>query len=602
MAKKLSYKVSNEEENESYFVSMSDIFAGVLFIFLIIIVFFVLQQAQKPSEENEKYRDYAEIHKARLLERLEKELRKDGIRVQVNVEQDILTLPEGVLFDSGESRLDKKSKEVIESLSRAFSVVLKCSVFSKMKRPMLEYIDCSRDNPDKVFLESIFIEGHTDNRPIIGELKNSPGINSNLRLSARRATETFSYLLDINEKLSDFYSPVDKRIFAVSAYGETRPLMDNKSKKGRAGNRRIDIRLIMYVPSDPIELDQYKKRIDKEFSLDVTYNKNIQSSVKKNINVNKEKKLINQREAESKKKKRELEAKLKAEKELKKKELEAKRKAEKDQNKELEEKKIDQIVQEKSIKRSNLEIISGDGLEWEATTKYLNYNNRDSNFGYDSYYRLKFNALDVGFCDSKTSEYITYKNMIENEVKEVCLRRHDSSFRFFNYYPSNLDLNASIQRDIRNTSGEYYCDNLGWTSEKRKLNLAVVFSCFDENKTELNLTERITNIEKDNNKEEVELYKKVNEIAENSYQVKFNYLDVGKIEESIFGNELYKTNNVILEDKLNSICLNKMKLSLDSYDTKPSWEDKKNTTSCILEVGNFWFCTDQILVNFSCKK
>ena len=39
MAKKLSYKVSNEEENESYFVSMSDIFAGVLFIFLIIIVF-----------------------------------------------------------------------------------------------------------------------------------------------------------------------------------------------------------------------------------------------------------------------------------------------------------------------------------------------------------------------------------------------------------------------------------------------------------------------------------------------------------------------------------------------------------------------------------
>ena len=87
-------------------------------------------------------------------------------------------------------------------------------------------------------------------------------------------------------------------------------------------------------------------------------------------------------------------------------------------------------MNEKSIKRSNLEIISGDSYEWEAITKYLNYNNRDSNFVYNSYYRLKFNALDVGFF-SKTSEYITYKNMmIENEVKEVCLRRHDSSFRF----------------------------------------------------------------------------------------------------------------------------------------------------------------------------
>ena len=49
---------------------MSDIFSGILFIFLIIIVFFILQQVQKPSVENEKYRDYAELHKARLLENL----------------------------------------------------------------------------------------------------------------------------------------------------------------------------------------------------------------------------------------------------------------------------------------------------------------------------------------------------------------------------------------------------------------------------------------------------------------------------------------------------------------------------------------------------
>ena len=88
------------------------------------------------------------------------------------------------MFDTGESALDSESKKVIEALSRAFSKVLKCSVFSEQKRPMLEYIDCRRDNPDKVFLESIFIEGHTDNQPIKGELKGSPGINSNLRLSA----------------------------------------------------------------------------------------------------------------------------------------------------------------------------------------------------------------------------------------------------------------------------------------------------------------------------------------------------------------------------------------------------------------------------------
>ena len=52
MAKKLSYKVSNEEENESYFVSMSDIFDFVYF--KKIIMFFCITTNQKPSEENEK--------------------------------------------------------------------------------------------------------------------------------------------------------------------------------------------------------------------------------------------------------------------------------------------------------------------------------------------------------------------------------------------------------------------------------------------------------------------------------------------------------------------------------------------------------------------
>ena len=61
MVKKLGRQSLKEDESESYFITMSDIFS-VSFI-LIIIVFFILQQVQKPSVENEKYRDYAELHK-----------------------------------------------------------------------------------------------------------------------------------------------------------------------------------------------------------------------------------------------------------------------------------------------------------------------------------------------------------------------------------------------------------------------------------------------------------------------------------------------------------------------------------------------------------
>ena len=37
-------------------------------------------------------------------------------------------------------------------------------------------------------------------------------------------------------------------IFGMSAYGETRPIEKNTTKEGRAKNRRIDLRILMYEP------------------------------------------------------------------------------------------------------------------------------------------------------------------------------------------------------------------------------------------------------------------------------------------------------------------------------------------------------------------
>ena len=82
--------------------------------------------------------------------------------------------------------------------------------------------------------------------PIRGGLKNNLKINTNLRLSARRATNTFENMLIKQPVLGQFRSPKDEPVFAVS-YGKTRPVDDNSTPEGRANNRRIDIRLLMYV-------------------------------------------------------------------------------------------------------------------------------------------------------------------------------------------------------------------------------------------------------------------------------------------------------------------------------------------------------------------
>ena len=201
--------------------------------------------------------------------------------------------------------------------------------------------------------------------------------------------------------------------------------------------------------------------------------------------------------------------------------------------------------------------------------------------------------------------------MIENQVNKICLEQHNSFAKSFDFFP--LDL---TKRGIARPSSSdvtYYCDNLGWTPENRKLNLAVTFYCSDENKPDWTDSIDKDKIQEDNKDikinsdedvsfvEENKNVKNLIEISQNNYQVKFDYYEIGELKEDLFGVNKYKLKKKVLEEKLRTICLNKQKKSFNSYDYEPSWEDKKNIPTCALEVGNFWYCTDKILVNFSCK-
>jgi outer membrane protein OmpA-like peptidoglycan-associated protein len=72
----------------------------------------------------------------------------------------------------------------------------------------------------------VSIEGHTDN---VGKE------STNLRLSQKRAEAVRDYLV------SKGISPT--RLEAVG-YGPTKPLMSNKTKRGKAKNRRTEFKVI----------------------------------------------------------------------------------------------------------------------------------------------------------------------------------------------------------------------------------------------------------------------------------------------------------------------------------------------------------------------
>jgi chemotaxis protein MotB len=75
----------------------------------------------------------------------------------------------------------------------------------------------------------VAVEGHTDDRPILG----GP-FQSNWELAAARANAVTRYLL------SQGFDP--KRLRSVS-YADTHPVADNATKSGRAENRRVNLRV-----------------------------------------------------------------------------------------------------------------------------------------------------------------------------------------------------------------------------------------------------------------------------------------------------------------------------------------------------------------------
>ena len=279
------------EEEESIFISMTDIMVGLLFIFILIIMFFALQakldaekienyqiekedlilelgsggQERVERKELDRYLQRVAAQRTNILRWIESYLVSQGVEsVELDIQNGILRLPEGVLFGSGRYNIENPSAaaDAAKALAEGLSLVLPCSVMKDGGIPYREHEKCLRskyNNRRAAFIEAIFLEGHTDNEPITRSLLGAPLLTSNLKLSARRATNTFEEIIDYVPGLMEFYAPIssgNKPVLAVSAYGATRPIASNDRSEGRASNRRIDLRILMHEPRD---VDAHKR-------------------------------------------------------------------------------------------------------------------------------------------------------------------------------------------------------------------------------------------------------------------------------------------------------------------------------------------------------
>ena len=199
-----------QQSGDAFTTSVSDLMAGLLSIFILALCYFMLNFQTVTN----KYTGNTELRN-QLLKDVGKDLQAQGLQVRIDTKQGVLRIPESVLFESGEANIKEQGQAAVSKLSQ--------SLLKTMTRP--EYREA---------LETVFIEGHTDNVPIHNEF-----FQSNWELSAQRAINTWNLMRNDVPEFNWLVNPRGEPIFSCSGYAETRPVRENgldpNSEAGRAG-------------------------------------------------------------------------------------------------------------------------------------------------------------------------------------------------------------------------------------------------------------------------------------------------------------------------------------------------------------------------------
>jgi chemotaxis protein MotB len=252
-------------EGENYFVSMTDMMVGMLFIFIILLMSFALlfrqqtdathaTQTTKIVHANEIERRLEELEKRitqqidrlreatllrqRLLRDIDARLRRDDLVVQVDESNGVLHLTEDTIrFQQNDANLNDHARQNVGKIARALAHVLPAYVVCPKGPP-----GAACPNQTSASVETVFIEGHTDT---------TGSDDQNWALSAQRAANTYRELAGAARELRQFRNRSNQEILSISGYSSTRPIDPAGTPAAWEKNRRIDLRFVMDTDVSP---------------------------------------------------------------------------------------------------------------------------------------------------------------------------------------------------------------------------------------------------------------------------------------------------------------------------------------------------------------
>lgn len=223
---------SYTDEENPYWISFSDIMAGILVVFILASLALILELMETKDRVDlsiEKIYKAEQVRRS-VLREIQEELKQQNILVEVSDNESVLRIPEKLLsFESDKHRIPL-SKAVQDTVYQIGKVIYERIIFEDRWQ----------------YLDTVFVEGHTDTRRSYREM-------GNWGLSAYRAISVWNYWEDNlpeEMRLENLVNHSGEKLFSVSGYAATRPATEQQTTEEEfRKNRRIDIRFTVKKPS-----------------------------------------------------------------------------------------------------------------------------------------------------------------------------------------------------------------------------------------------------------------------------------------------------------------------------------------------------------------
>jgi chemotaxis protein MotB len=228
------------EPDGGYLASASDLMIGLLFVFIILVVVLALEQQRQAVAARAAIAKKSGDPRGDVTTSIGEKIRKQVKTVVVNPATGVLTLPEETLFASGSAVVSPSGIVELGKVARILDEVLPCYVAKPQK--------VCAENSGGHEIDTIFVEGHTDNRP----LQRANGYD-NTNLSFDRARAVYRLLAERADetRLQHLRNSNRQPLFSMSGYADSRLVADTDGADSK--NRRVDLRIVL----------TYKKPVDE---------------------------------------------------------------------------------------------------------------------------------------------------------------------------------------------------------------------------------------------------------------------------------------------------------------------------------------------------